>query len=173
MGLFKSKEEKATAKAEKELKKESKACFTGTAMQQIGKIQKGLLVDLRLDPAERKLHIVQNKNNIDITIPYERLCGFIIENETKLAQSGSTVARAAVGGLLFGKTGAVVGGMSGKGNTKTTWYATLTYEGKTGETQELIFKDFVSKENVVITHSDFSIRVRRIISENLEDVTEL
>lgn len=172
MGLFKSKEEKAIRKEEKDRKAESKAVFTGSSLQPIGKIQQGWAVDLKLNPDERKLHIVNKTNAADITIPYERLRGFRLEDETTLAKSGGTVGRAIVGGVLFGPAGAVVGGMSGKGKTQTKWYGTLTYEDKNGETQELVFEElFTFKGNT--NGMDFRNHVNHIAGSNAEEVTEL
>lgn len=173
MGLFKSKEEKATIKAEKAIKAESKTKFTGTTMQQIGKLQQGWTVDLSLDPTDKKLHISNAKSEIDITIPYARLRGFRLEDETTLAQSGSTIGRAIVGGVLFGKTGAIVGSMSGKGNTKTKWYATLRYEDKSGEEQELLFEELFSFANKNPDSAKFERRVNEIAASNGDDITEL
>lgn len=173
MAFFKSKEEKAAAKEEKALKAESKMTYSGTTLQQIGKLQQGWAVDLTLDPYERKLHIANKKNAVDITIPYERLKGFKYESETSLAQSGSTIGRAAVGGLLFGKTGAVVGGMSAKGNTETKWYGTLTFTNKDGEQQELYFADLLDMKSLRLLHSEFERRINAIAVENSEEITEL
>lgn len=184
MAFFKSKEEKAAAKEEKALSKaaakeekalkaESKTKYSGTTLQQIGKLQQGWYVDLTLDPYEKKLHITNKKNNVDITIPYDRLKGFKYESETSLAQSGSTVGRAIVGGLLFGKTGAVVGGMSGKGNTKTKWYGTLTFTSKDGEQQELFFADLFESKNKDFAHSEFERKINAIAVDNSAEITEL
>lgn len=164
---------KAAAKEEKALKIESKIKYSGTSLQQIGKLQQGWAVDLTLDPYERKLHIANKKSGVDITIPYDRLNGFKYESETSLAQSGSTIGRAVVGGLLFGKTGAIVGGMSGKGNTKTKWYGTLTYTDKDGERQELFFADLFESKNMDFAHSEFERRINAIAAENSEEITEL
>jgi hypothetical protein len=171
MGLFKSKEEKAIRKEEKALKAESKAVFNGLSLQPIGKIQQDWLVELSLDPYERKLHIANKKSAVDITIPYERLRGFRLEDETTIAKSGSTVGRALIGGALFGATGAIVGGMSAKGKTKTKWYGTLTYEDKNGETQELAFEEFSFGSNTL--GMDFRNHVNKIAQGNAEEVTEL
>lgn len=171
MGIFKSKEEKAAIKEKKEIKAESKMYYTGLSLQQIGKIQQGWAVNLTLDPYEEKMHIVNQKSGIDITIPYERLKGFRYENETTLAQSGGTIGRAVVGGLLFGGAGAVVGGMSGKGRTKTKWYGTLSFVSKDGENQELLFADLMGENN--LAHKTFESKINEIAVRNSEDITEL
>lgn len=173
MAFFKSKEKKAAAKEEKALKAENKITYSGTTLQQIGKLQQGWAVDLRLDPYERKLHITNKKSGVDITIPYERLNGFKYESETSLTQGGSTIGRAAIGGLLFGKTGAVIGGMSAKGNTETKWYGTLTFTNKDGERQELYFEDLFSEKTSNSDHMRFERRINEIAVENSDEVTEL
>jgi hypothetical protein len=137
MGLFKSKEEKERIKQEKELKKEASIIFMGESLQPIGKIPAGKTVGITLLPNDEKLNI--HYDGVDITLPYERIRGFRLEDETTLAKSGNTIGRAVVGGALFGKTGAVVGGMSAKGNTNTKWIGTLSYVDKEGNLQELAF----------------------------------
>lgn len=167
MGLFKSKEER-------DMKFERSLVFTGSTMQPIGKIQSGWLVDLTLDPEDRKLHIKNKNAGADITVPYSRIKGFSLESETTLAQSGRTVGRALIGGALFGAAGAVVGGMSGKGKTKTTWYGILSYEDKNGEIQELVFSEFLSsKKDPNLMSLKFKNRVNDIAAENRDAITEL
>ena len=173
MGFFKSKEEKAAIQEEKDRKRESKLTFMGCALQPIGKLQQGWAVELTLDPDEEKLHIRNQKSGIDITLPYDRLIGFKMEDETNLVQSGGTIGRALVGGLLFGGAGAIVGGMSGKGKTKTKWYGVLSYVDKNGEAQELVFEDMLSKKDKFITHTQFTTRVNQITTRYREDITEL
>lgn len=166
MGLFKSKEEK-------DVKAERRAIFTGASLQPLGKIQQGWVVDLTLDPDERKLHIKNKKAGADITIPYDRLRGFTLEDETTLAKSGGTIGRALVGGVLFGAAGAIVGGMSGKGKTSTKWYGTLSYEDKSGAAQELYFEEFMSSKNASPLSVQFKTLVNAIAASNSEEVTEL
>jgi hypothetical protein len=176
MGLFKSKEEKEQRKQEKELKKEASLIFMGESLQPIGKIASGKTVGLTLKPNEKVLNIHHDK--IDITLPYERLKGFKIEDETTLAKSGSTIGRALVGGALFGKTGAIVGGMSAKGNTNTKWIATLIYEDKEGNLQELNFIQWglTGHYEGATKHfgaSQFEDKINEIVSRYGEDITEL
>jgi hypothetical protein len=169
MGLFKSKEEKA-------LKKEASVAFMGESLQPIGKIPMGKLTFLTLKPTEKVLRISHEK--IEITLPYERIKGFRLEDETTVAKSGSTIGRAIVGGALFGKTGAVVGGMSAKGNTKTKWIGTLSYGDKEGNPQELGFTQWgltgpYEDSNKHYGMSKFEIQVNEIVSRYSEDITEL
>lgn len=167
MGFF------SKSKEDKDHKADRSVLFTGTSLQPIGKIQQGWLVELTLNPDERKLHLKHKQAGADITIPYERLLGFTLEDETTLAQSGGTLGRALVGGVLFGAAGAVVGGMSGKGKTKTKWYGSLSYEDKDGNPQELHFEDFLSGKNVNLASLQFKNRVNAIAAGNRDEVTEL
>ena len=161
------------SKEDKDHKADRSVLFTGTTLQPLGKIQQGWIVELTLDPDERKLHLKNKQACADITIPYERLRGFDLEDETTLAKSGGTLGRALVGGALFGAAGAVVGGMSGKGKTKTKWYGSLSYEDKDGNPQELHFEEFLSFKNVNPASLQFKNRVNAIAAGNRQDITEL
>ena len=176
MGFFKTKEEKAAIKAEKALKKEASQMFMGETLQPIGKIPIGKTVGLTLKPADSVLNIHCDK--IDVTLPYDRIRGFRLENETTLAKSGGTIGRAAVGGALFGSTGAVVGAMSGKGNTATKWIGTLSYVDKDGNLQELSFIQWglTGHYDGAAKHygaSQFENKVNEIASRFADDITEL
>lgn len=166
MGLFKTKEER-------EIKKEASVAFMGETLQAIGKIPSGKVVFLTLKPIEKALNIHWEK--IDITLPYDRIRGFKLEDETTLAKSGSTIGRALVGGALFGKTGAIVGGMSAKGKTKTKWIGTLSYVDKEGNLQELNFIQwgltgpYEGETNIL----PFEKKVNEIVSRYSEDISEL
>lgn len=173
MGLFKSKEEKEQRKQERSIKKEASVAFMGETLQPIGKIPMKKLTFLTLKPTEKVLSIKYEK--IEITLPYDRIRGFKLEDETTLAKSGSTIGRSLVGGALFGSTGAVVGGMSAKGNTKTKWIGTLSYIDKEGNLQELSFLQwgltgpYEGATNVL----PFESKVNEIVSRYSEDITEL
>ena len=176
MGLFKTKEEKEQRKREKELKKESSLAFLGESLQTIGKIPSGKTVGLSLEPDNQVLTIRYDKT--EITLPYDRIRGFKLEDETTIAKSGSTVGRALVGGALFGKTGAIVGGMSAKGKTNTKWIATLSYVDKEGNLQELVFVQWglTGHYEGATKHygaSQFENKVNEIVSRYSEDINEL
>lgn len=176
MGLFKSKEEKEQRKQEKSMKKESSVAFMGESLQSIGKIPMGKLTFLSLNPEEKVLIVSHEK--IKITLPYDRIRGFKLEDETTLAKSGSTIGRAIVGGTLFGGTGAIVGGISAKGNTKTKWIGTLSYIDKEGNLQELAFLQWglTGPYMDATKHygmGQFEIKVNEIVSRYSEDITEL
>lgn len=169
MGLFKSKEEKV-------LKKEASLAFLGESLQPIGKIPSGKTVGLTLKPAEQVLNIHFDKT--DITLPYDRIRGFRLEDETTIAKSGSTIGRALIGGALFGNTGAIVGGMSAKGKTNIKWIGTLSYVDKAGNFQELNFIQWGLSGHYegVTKHygaSQFENKINEIVSRYGEDITEL
>lgn len=175
MGLFKSKD-KDQRKQERELKKEASLIFLGESLQPIGKIPSGTTVGLTLKPADKVLNIHHDK--IDITLPYERIRGFKLEDETTLKKSGSTIGRAIVGGTLFGNTGAIVGGMSAKGNTNTKWIGTLLYVDKDNNPQELLFIQWglTGHYEGATKHwgaSQFEKKINEIVSNYSEDITEL
>lgn len=178
MGLFtkKTPEEKEQRKQEKQQKQEASAIFTGNPLQPIGKITINDVCGLTLKPVERALNIHHDKTNI--TLPYERLKGFRVEDETTLAKSASGLGGAIVGGALFGTAGAIVGQNAKKGKTKTKWIATLTYEDKEGNLQELRFIErgitgIYEGENKSFSSLNFEQIINRIASENSEDITEL
>lgn len=168
MGFFSKKtpEEKAN-------KKEKSVAFMGAPLQPIGKIPMNKLTFIKLNPIDKVMIITHEK--IEITLPYDRIRGFKIDSETTLAKSGGTIGRALVGGALFGGAGAVVGGMSGKGNTKTKWIATLSYVDKDGKPQELLFLQwgltgpYEGERNEL----PFEKVVNEIVSRYSEDITEL
>ena len=178
MGLFNKKtpEEKEQRKQEKELKKESSVMFMGETLQTIGKIPAGKCVVLSLKPSDQVLNIHYDKT--DITLPYQRLKGFRVENEVTLAKSGSGLGGAIVVGALFGVGGASVGQNSKKGKTKIKWIATLFYEDKEGNLKELNFIEwgitgYYEGEAKNWGASQFEDVVSKIVSKCGEDITEL
>lgn len=171
MGLFgkKSPEEKAQ-------KKEASAVFLGESLQPIGKIPAGKCVGLSLKPADQVLNIHYDKT--DITLPYERLRGFRVEDEVTLAKSGSGLGGAIVGGALFGGAGAIVGQNMKKGKTAVKWVATLSYEDKEGNPQTLSFIQWgiTGHYEGATKHygaSQFENTINEIVARYGEDVTEL
>lgn len=145
-------------------------------MQRLGNIGSGAYVQLKLNPATACLKIIQGKDTI--TLPYGRINDFTVEDEVTLQKSGNTVVRALIGGQLFGDTGALVGAMSGKGNTNVKWIATLSYIDKNGDMQELHFLESAflkpyqgAKRSVNATN--FMIAIKKIIRRSGEAITEL
>lgn len=178
MGLFSKKtpEEKAQRKQEKELKKESSLIFMGESLQAIGKIPAGKCVGLTLKASDQVLNIHHDKT--DITLPYNRIKGFRIEDEVTLSKSGSGLGGAIVGGALFGGAGAIVGQNSKKGKTNVKWIGTLSYEDKEGKGQQLSFiqwglTGYYEGETKHWGASQFENKVNEIVTRYNEDITEL
>ena len=177
MGLFsKNKESKEAKNQKKEQKKEASTIFFGTALQPIGKIPINGLCGLSLKPEERVLSVKYDK--IEITLTYDRIKGFKVENEVTLAKSGSGLGGAIVGGALFGAAGAVIGQNAQKGKTKANWYGILIYEDKDGKINELGFIEYsitgpYTGEIKSYMASTFENIVNRIASYVGEDITEL
>ena len=171
MGLFSKK-----TKEEKQIKKESSQIFMGESLQAIGKIPVGACVGLTLVPADKVLNLHHDK--IDITLPYERLRGFRLEDEVTLAKSGSGLGGAVVGGALFGGVGAVVGQNVKKGKTKVKWIGTLSYEDKEGNLQSLNFIQWgitghYEGDTKHWGAGQFESTINEIVSRYGEDITEL
>lgn len=171
MGLFSKK-----SPEEKQYKKEASVSFLGDTLQPIGKIPVNGACGLSLKPDQRVLNIHHNK--IDITLPYERIKSFRVENETTLAKSGSGLGGALLGGALFGGAGAIVGQNAKKGKTNIKWIGTLTYEDKEGNLQTLSFIEraltgLYEGENKSYSAMTFESVVNRIGSDSSEDITEL
>ena len=156
--------------------KEEDKFYSVKSLQTVGKIARGEEVKLKLDSKMKKIRKL--KDTVDINIPYERIKGFWVENETTLAKSSNGIDEAIIGGLLFGGAGAVVGGMSGKGNTERRWYATLSYEDKNGKASELFFQEMgLVNEYKGATKSEdakfFERRIQSIIKEYQISISEL
>lgn len=171
MGFFtkKTTEEKAH-------KKESSLIFMGESLQTIGKIPAGKCVGLTLKPSDQVLNIHHDKT--DITLPYERLKGFKLEDEVTLAKSGGGLGGAIVGGALFGGVGAIVGQNIKKGKTDVKWVGVLTYEDKEGNMQQLSFIQWgmTGYYEGATKHwgaSQFENAINEIVSRYSEDITEL
>lgn len=169
MGLFKSNEEK-------KIKKEAKVFFLGQTLQPIGRIIAGQTVGLSLEPEKQVLRIHQDK--IDITLPYDRIVSFILEDETKLMNGGNAGLRALAGGALFGTTGALIGAASAKNRAARRWVGILTYLDKTGTMKSLAFLQMALTKpyDGDAKHygaAQFEKTVNEIASRNGENITEL
>lgn len=172
LALVASAKEKAKSDEEKEVTK----LYSGKSLQTIGKVVHGDEVNLKLDSKANCLRIL--KGSIDIKIPYERLKGFWVENETTLAKSHDGLGEALIGGMLFGTAGTVAGAMSGKGNTERRWFATVAYEDKQGASQELHFMEMgLANEYKGANKSDnalfFEKRIKDIVAQHQPTVSEL
>lgn len=157
-------------------KKEAGVMFLGESLQAIGKIPAGKCVGLTLKPSDQVLNIHYDK--IDITLPYERLRGFRLEDEVTLARSGSGLGGAIVGGALFGGAGAIVGQNAKKGKTDVKWVATLSYVDKEGNAKTLNFiqwglSGYYEGASKHWGAGQFENAINDIVSRYGEDITEL
>ena len=91
------------------------------------------------------LYLYKDKITLDDNqiIPLERIKKAVVftEKELKLKDK-SVIGRAALGGLLLGPLGAVVGGVSGVGDKKkekTLIFLSVEYTDKDGENSKLVF----------------------------------
>ena len=188
MGLFSKKTE--AEKVEKQIKKDKLLLFKGLSLQPIGKIAKGKVFVLSLVPESKIINIHHDK--IDITLPYNRIKSFKVENKTTLLKSGSTIARSLVGKAIYGSLRNYLQeekllqemestnlNKLSKTLLKTTfWIGNLTYLDKNSKEKELIFIEYGSSEIYVkkdkhpVT-SQFEMRLNEIVSEYQEDIKEL
>ena len=169
MGLFKSKEEKKA-------KKEANAFFLGQTLQTIGKIPVGKNVGISLEPEKQVLKIQYEE--IAITLPYNRIISFLLEDETKLSDKGNAGLRALAGGALFGVTGAIVGAASAKNKATKKSVGILTYKDKEEAVQSLAFLQMsltkpYDGETKHYGASQFEKMVNEIASRNSKNITEL
>ena len=92
-----------------------------------------------LDKEQKTLTFSQLGLKIKVCIPIESITSCEKYTEKELKEK-SVLGRAAVGGLLFGGAGAVVGAISGaKPKEKNVYYMTLTYTDNNKE-KSLLFK---------------------------------
>lgn len=169
MGLFGKKQDK-------EKDKDKSLIFTGESLQPIGKIPVGADTILTLDGKEKNLVIHYEKT--EITLPYNRIVGFKLEDESTVSKGGSAVARALIGSALLGTAGAIGGGLSAKGKNQKRWIGTLMYRDKEGNNQEVGFIQtglggHYTGDQRHWGMGRFVDRVNAIASENAEDITEL
>ena len=185
MGLFSKKTE--AEKVEKQIKKDKLLLFKGLSLQPIGKIAKGKVFVLSLVPESKIINIHHDK--IDITLPYNRIKSFKLENKTTLLKSGSTIARSLVGKAIYGSLRnylqeiKILQEMESTNLKKlllktTFWIGNLTYLDKNSKEKELIFIEYgysgiyVKKDKHPVT-SQFEMRLNEIVSEYQEDIKEL
>lgn len=106
---------------------------------------KGLLVNIRADDINNRL-VIKGKfsNTHEINLKYEQITGITCTTEKEIIEkSKSVVGRAAMGGVLLGPLGVIIGGMSGVGNkqqNKTTYYMIINYKSMDGEIKVLSFE---------------------------------
>lgn len=107
---------------------------------------KGIAVELSMDDKEQyiKMKARAFKNKPIIKLNYNKIIAANVVTEKEIIESNkSVVGRAAVGGVLLGPLGAIVGGMSGVGNktkANTHYFMIINYKSSTEETKILSFE---------------------------------
>ncbi|MCW6124239.1 hypothetical protein [Clostridium sporogenes] len=106
---------------------------------------KGLAVELSINTEKECLTIKSTVvKKPEVNLKFEQITGInVISEKDIIEKSKSTVGRAAVGGVLLGPLGAIVGGMSGIGNkqkSKTHYYMVINYISKDREVKVLSFE---------------------------------
>lgn len=81
---------------------------------------RGVAVNATLENAEKRLRIqLRASKNPPVYLAYSQICGVSIVTEQQIEQvQKGVLGRAAVGGVLLGPVGAIVGGMTGLGTEK-------------------------------------------------------
>lgn len=178
MGFFKTNEEKEIIKKQKEFKKEKNSIYLCAPLQAIGQIPRNEHIMISLSPEKECMIFKYLKTKEEISLPYNRIINFKIENQVSLQKSDGTIKNALIGGFLFGETGAIIGSTKGKGNTSINWFATLNYKDKEGNEKELVFVEETiigryTKKNQDLNSIEFEKTVNKIISKYSEKITEL
>ena len=130
MGLFKS-------------KKGSIISEMFQVSKEVGALTKGNLVDVAL--YDDYLEIKQMFPKQEITLKYEKITDVFFGNQEEIIEKNkSVIGRAAVGGLLFGGAGAVVGAMTANGKKEKKVISRMfiiSYKNASGEDDFLAFED--------------------------------
>ncbi len=105
----------------------------------------GIAVDVMFDDANGQLAILRKHgNSTPIYLKYSQISAVRYESEKEFtSKNKSVIGRAAVGGLVLGPLGAVVGGISGTGSkqkTTTTSLIVIDYISSNSEPKTLSFK---------------------------------
>ena len=106
---------------------------------------KGLATELSINTENQcvtiKSRVVKKPQ---INLKFEQITGVNVVSEKEIIEkSKNTVGRAVVGGVLLGRLGAVIGGMSGIGNkqkSETHYYMVINYKSKDEEIKVLSFE---------------------------------
>lgn len=104
-----------------------------THIDGINGLPKGSKIKATMDDENKRLEIkALSINSESIFIRYSQLCGVSMLTEKEIQEANKSVlGRAAVGGVLLGPLGAIVGGMSGVGTkqkSETHYYVVLNYK---------------------------------------------
>lgn len=111
-------------------------------IEDVGTFKKGFAYDVALYEDHLEVTSLQKQK---LLLNYSQITDVFYGIETELTKKQkSPIGRAVIGGLLFGKTGAVVGAVSGSGEKSVKTYHTyfiISYRSSTGEDCYLQFED--------------------------------
>lgn len=117
----------------------------GLTLQQFGMFPANDLIELFL-AFDRNVLVFTSKNSKEsVEIPFERLLyyRYYCQTQSFTDPKKNVVGRAIVGNMLFGATGALIGGLTAKEKKKISnrWYFNLGYIDMYGNPSELVFAD--------------------------------
>ncbi|MBO0423813.1 SHOCT domain-containing protein [Enterococcus plantarum] len=144
-----------------------------------GKNKKALNSDLKLfDPDKKigkyiwidninKLLMISTKNMMKpkYLLRFDNIIGYAVYQDDKEVTKKSGLGRAAVGGLLFGGTGAVVGALTGSETTKSyvkNLWLVLELDGKNTESKKAMIPF------IVMSKTDISSQLFKAYARDLE-----
>lgn len=136
---------------------------------------KGTAIALSIDNENQCLTVKPRVfKNPPVHLKFEQITGVNVVSEKDIIEkSKSTVGRAIVGGVLLGRLGAIIGGMSGIGNkqkSETHYYMVINYKSKNEEIKVLSFEIVGAS----LHWSSFVEELRsKINTQTLENSTEI
>lgn len=109
-------------------------------LENVAMFSKGYMYEVALYDTYLEITSLQKKT---VTLNYNQITDVFYGVETELKNKPkSVIGRAAIGGLLFGTTGAIVGAISGNDQTKERhFYFIISYVGSDGADKYLQFED--------------------------------
>lgn len=109
-------------------------------LENVVMFSKGYMYEVALYDTYLEITSLQKKT---VTLNYNQITDVFYGVETELKNKPkSVIGRAAIGGLLFGTTGAIVGAISGNNQTKERhFYFIISYVGSDGADKYLQFED--------------------------------
>lgn len=109
-------------------------------LENVAMFSKGYMYEVALYDTYLEITSLQKKT---VTLNYNQITDVFYGVETELKNKPkSVIGRAAIGGLLFGTTGAILGAISGNNQTKERhFYFIISYVGSDGADKYLQFED--------------------------------
>lgn len=144
MGLFDKMTNSLKKTVTGEYKPKTVKC-RGLTLQPFGMFPVNDSVELQLIFERSILIFTSLRSKESVEIPFDRLLyyRYYSQSNSHVTSKGNVVGRAIVGNILFGKTGALIGGLTAKEKSYTTnsWFFHLGYIDMYGNAAELIFAD--------------------------------